>query len=73
MGFGSSLSLQPSDFDEVLTSSNYSGDVFQLRAGKTLQEPALQQSESKLGHGGCWDQKKIKRVGRSLRLVANED
>ena len=53
MGFGSSLSLQPSDFDEVLTSSNRSGDVFQWRAKKTLQKPALQYSESISGHGGC--------------------
>ena len=42
MGFGSSLSLQTSDFDEVLTSSNRSGDVFQWRAKKTLQKAALQ-------------------------------
>ena len=52
MGLGSSLSLQTSDFDEVLTSSNRSGDVFQWRAKKTLQKTALQYSESISGHGG---------------------
>ena len=53
MGLGSSLSLQTSDFYEVLTSSNRSGDVFQWRAKKTLQKPALQYSKSISGHGGC--------------------
>ena len=42
MGLGSSLSLQTSDSGKVLTSSNYSGDVFQWRAKKTLQKTALQ-------------------------------